>query len=87
MSKKMAQQKRMISLPEDISKELDKLIPSGERSDFIAESLAEGLQRLKREELINLLDDFEAVDGSGEDSVQTVRKIRQEETEKLINNS
>lgn len=74
----MGQQKRLISFSDEVSEGLDKLVPSGERSEFVDKLTAEGLKRLKREKLIEIIDDFEGMKGTGEDSTEVLRKIRDE---------
>lgn len=51
----MANVKRTFTLPDEISKELDQVIPNKERSKFLALSLRNSLKEHKRAELLNIL--------------------------------
>ena len=51
--------KRVFSIPNDISAKLDESVPNQERSKFVTKTLAEALQKMKRKELIRVLDELE----------------------------
>lgn len=80
--------KRTFTLPDDVSSDLDKNIPSKERSRFIAMTLREALKGLKREELLHVLNNMEPqktdVSAQSEDVLRDMRDTRPQE---ILDNS
>lgn len=80
--------KRTFTLPDEVSQELDKAIPSRERSRFIAATLEEALRRKKHDELMALLDDMprnKTPDGTLAEDV--LREIRDGRAQEMLDNS
>lgn len=79
----MGNVKRTFTLPDEVSQELDEVIPNRERSKFIATTLQKALRQKKRDELMKLLDDMprdKAVDGvQSEDVLREIRDTRADE--------
>lgn len=76
---------RVFSIPDTISAELDANIPNQERSKFVSKTLAEALDRKKREALVEFLDElnpWEAKEGE-KTVVEVLREIRESESQKL----
>jgi hypothetical protein len=68
--------KRSFSIPVDISQALDEVIPIQERSAFVAHSHSEALRKVKKDKLIEAIDNIETWDSGGESTVDILRKIR-----------
>lgn len=82
---KMGSVRETFTFPRKVSNKLRENVKNN-RSDFVAKAVIEALEKRDRENLIDLIENTPLEDAV-EDSVETVRKIRQEETDKLINNS
>tara|TARA_B110000977_G_scaffold183368_1_gene245933 strand:- start:577 stop:831 length:255 start_codon:yes stop_codon:yes gene_type:complete len=84
----MASIRRTFSIPDEISTEFDNIIPSRERSKFIALTLREALQEKKREELLALLKKLPMKEiPQGVQSEDILRKMRDEHAQQIISNS
>ena len=81
----MGSVRETFTFPRKVSNKLRENVKNN-RSDFVAKAVIEALEKRDRENLIDLIENTPLEDAV-EDSVETVRKIRQEETDKLINNS
>lgn len=84
----MGNVKRTFTLPDEVSQELDEVIPNRERSKFIAVTLQEALRQKKRDELMKLLDDMprdKTVDGVQSEDV--LREIRDSRADEILSNS
>ena len=84
----MGNVKRTFTLPDEVSQELDEVIPNRERSKFIAVTLQEALRQKKRDELMKLLDDMPrdtTVDGVRSEDV--LREIRDTRADEILSNS
>ena len=80
--------KRTFTLPDEVSQELDEVIPNRERSKFIATTLQEALRQKKRDELMKLLDDMprdKTLDGVQAEDV--LREIRDTRADEILSNS
>ena len=73
-----------VSFPETTFEELQRLIPESKRSDFINHVIIEALQQIAKERAIDALERAQIDEPIGDDSVETLRKIRQEESERLF---
>lgn len=82
---KMGSVRETFTFPPEVSNKLRETVKNN-RSDFVAKAVIDALEKRDRENLIELIENTPLEDAI-EDSVETVRKIRQEETDKLINNS
>lgn len=83
----MATVKRMFSIPESVSSELDETIPNQERSKFITTTLTEALRRKKKEALLSAIDNIKSwQNDDGLSAVELIRQLREQETEKLTAN-
>lgn len=84
----MGNVKRTFTLPDEVSQELDEVIPNRERSKFIAATLQEALRQKKRDELMKLLDDMprdKTLDGVQSEDV--LREIRDTRADEVLSNS
>ena len=81
----MGSVRETFTFPPEVSNKLREAVKNN-RSEFVAKAVIAALEKREREELIELMENF-PLEEAKEDSVETVRKIRTEETEKLINNS
>lgn len=81
----MGSVRETFTFPPEVSNKLRETVKNN-RSDFVAKAVIDALEKRDRENLIELIENTPLEDAI-EDSVETVRKIRQEETDKLINNS
>lgn len=80
--------KRTFSIPDDVSDQLDKVIPNKERSKFIATTLREALRDKNREKFLKLLDNMpRAKNPKGIKSEDVLREIRSNRAEDIISNS
>lgn len=80
--------KRTFSIPDDLSAELDVVVPNKERSKFIASSLREALRERKREELLELLSNIPRKENpDGIKSEDVLREIRSNRADEIISNS
>ena len=84
----MSNVKRTFSIPDDVSAELDVVVPNKERSKFIASSLREALRERKREELLELLSNIPRKENpDGIKSEDVLREIRSNRADEIISNS
>lgn len=84
----MGNVKRTFTLPDEVSQELDEVIPSRERSKFIALTLQEALRQKKRDELIALLDDLpNNKTPDGVQSEDVLREIRDTRADAILSHS
>ena len=84
----MGNVKRTFTLPDEVSQELDEMIPNRWRSKFIAMTLQEALRQKKRDELMKLLDDLprdKSLDGVQAEDV--LREIRDTRADEILSNS
>ena len=84
----MGNVKRTFTLPDEVSQELDEVIPNRERSKFIAATLQEALRQKKRDELMRLLDNLPrdtSLDGVQAEDV--LREIRDTRADEILSNS
>ena len=84
----MGNVKRTFTIPDEVSQELDEVIPNRERSKFIAMTLQEALRQKKRDELMKLLDDLprdKSLDGVQAEDV--LREIRDTRADEILSNS
>lgn len=84
----MGNVKRTFTLPDEVSQQLDEVIPNRERSKFIAMTLQEALRQKKRDELMKLLDDLprdKSLDGVQAEDV--LREIRDTRADEILSNS
>ena len=80
--------KRTFSIPDDVSVELDAVVPNKERSKFIARSLREALRERKREELLELLSNIPRKENpDGIKSENILMEIRSHRADDIIYNS
>ena len=80
--------KRTFTIPDEISTELDKTIPSSERSKFIARTLREALQDKNVKKLLKMLDTIpRAKNPKGIRSEDLLREIRDGRAKEIIDNS
>ncbi len=80
--------KRTFTLPDEISRDLDKAIPSRERSKFIAVLLKDGLREKKRQELMDLLNGLPRKKSSdGILSEDVLREIRDGRAQEILANN
>lgn len=72
------------NLPVDLTQELARRVPSGQRSRFVAKAIEQALQEDARTRVLALLDNPPLHDPKGQDSVQTLRELRQERMRQLV---
>lgn len=79
--------KRTFTFPDEVSQELDAMIPSRERSKFMTSLVQEALRAKKREELLSLLDTFpRKKHPDGRLSEDVLREIREGRAHQLLDN-
>ena len=84
----MANVKRTFTLPDEISSDLDEMIPNRERSKFIATTLREALKKRKMKELLEMLESIEPQKNpNGISSEELLRKIRSGRALDIVSNS
>jgi len=71
------------NLPVDLTDRLAKAVPSGQRSRFVAKAIEDALQAAAKERLLKMLDTMPAYSTKGEDSLEVLRRLRQERTTQL----
>ncbi|MEL6748903.1 MAG: hypothetical protein AAFO09_01260 [Pseudomonadota bacterium] len=80
--------KRTFTIPDEVSKQLDRAIPSKERSRFIYISLRNALYERKKNELLGLLSSMpRKANPEGYKSEDILREIRSNRAQEIIANS
>ena len=80
--------KRTFTLPNDVSTQLDEVIPNKEKSKFISSSLRNALRERKKKNLLKLLSDIPRKSNSeGLKSEDVLREIRLSRAQEIITNS
>ena len=74
------------NLPVDLTQELARRVPSGQRSRFVAKAIEQALQEDARTRVLALIDNPPLHDTGGQDSVEALRALRQVRTERLAAN-
>ena len=72
------------NLPVDLTERLAKAVPSGQRSRFVAKAIEDALQSAAKERLLEMLDTMSAHSTKGEDSLEVLRRLRQERTTQVV---
>ena len=75
--------KRTISFSEDTLNTLDELIPKSKRSRFVDRAVVKELQQAAKQQALDALRNIKRFDVQGESIVDTVRSIRQSESQRL----
>ncbi len=75
--------KRTISFSETTLETLDELVPKSKRSRFIDRAVVKELQQAAKLKALDALQNMDRFEVTGDSIVETVRKIRQEESERL----
>jgi hypothetical protein len=78
--------KRTISFSEDTLETLDELVPKSKRSRFIDRAVIKELQQVAKQNALDALQNMKKFDVTGDSIVETVRKIRKEESQRLDHN-
>lgn len=76
--KEMSTVRKTYVLPTDLTEDMDENIPKGKHSAYVARAVTKSLKEDNREKLIEIIDNFEGMEGTGEDSTEVLRKIRDE---------
>ena len=74
----------IISFPETTFEELKRLVPETKRSDFINNAIVDALQQISKERAIDALQKSQIDAPVKKSSVEILRDIRKEESERLI---
>lgn len=75
--------KRTISFSEDTLETLDELVPRSKRSRFIDRAVIKELQQVAKQQALDVLQNMKKFDVTGDSIVETIRKIRKEEFQRL----
>lgn len=75
--------KRTISFSEDTLDTLDELIPRSKRSRFVDRAVVKELQQAAKKQALDALRNIKRFDIQGDSVVDTVRTIRQTESQRL----
>ena len=84
----MSSVKRTISLPAELSEQLDQEVPDRQRSKFIASSLEKALRSQRKAKLLKLLETYprnKQVDGRKSEDL--FRELRDNRAQEIIDNS
>ena len=80
--------KRTFTLPDDVSSQLDEVVPNKERSKFIANSLRRALGEHKKQELLEMLVNMpKKKNPEGIKSEDVLGGIRSDRAKEIISNS
>lgn len=74
--------KRSFSIPDEVDTYIES-IPKSQRSKFVSHALIEAMREQKKEELLQLIEDFDRGEPSDLSTVEMVRQLRDEETHHL----
>jgi metal-responsive CopG/Arc/MetJ family transcriptional regulator len=75
--------KRTISFSEDTFETLDELVPRSKRSRFIDRAVIKELQQVAKQQALDVLQNTKKFDVTADSIVETIRKIRKEEFQRL----
>jgi len=73
-----------ISISRSLKQRLEAIIPEGQRSQFAESAMADALRERERQRALDLLDNLPSYDTGGEDSVEVLRRMRQEHGERVV---
>ncbi len=77
--------KRTFSFSKQNLDQLEQLVPKSKRSRFVDSALAKAIEQATKEKALEVLESFQRVESSGNSVVETLREIRQNESERLVN--
>lgn len=66
------------TISKTLKAELEDVVPASKRSRFVEQAIADALLRDARKRALDALDKLPSYDTRGEDSVEVLRRIRQE---------
>ncbi|HWU62339.1 MAG TPA: hypothetical protein VN112_09990 [Ensifer sp.] len=66
------------TISKSLKAELEDVVPASKRSRFVEMAIADALLRDARQRALDALDNLPSYDTKGEDSVEVLRRIRQE---------
>lgn len=79
--------RKTISFSESTSQALDDLVPKDKRSEFIERAVGEALQQVAKERALDALESCNKMQATGLSVVEALRKVRQEESDRLVTQS
>ena len=84
----MASVKRTFSIPDELSQDLDVVVPAKERSKFIALSLRDALAKKKQQAFAAMLDDLQPIPNQpGVNTEDVLRDVREGRADDVLSNS
>lgn len=66
------------TISKSLKAELEDVVPASKRSEFVEQAIAEALLRDARRRALDALETLPSYDTHGEDSVEVLRRIRQD---------
>lgn len=72
------------TISKSLKAELEDVVPAAKRSEFVEQAIAEALLRDARKRALAALDALPSFDTKGEDSLEVLRRIRQERDASLV---
>lgn len=72
------------TISKSLKAELEDVVPASRRSEFVEQAIADALLRDARKRALEALDALPSHDTRGEDSVEVLRRIRQERDAGLV---
>lgn len=77
-------ERAVFNLSDDVKFTLEARIPKGQRSTFVDRAIADALMEDAKKRALAAIDDAPATDTGGEDSVELLRRLRQERSRYVI---
>ena len=77
-------ERAVFNLSDDVKLTLEERIPKGQRSTFVDRAIADALMEDAKQRAIAAINDAPATDTGGEDSVELLRRLRQERSQYVI---